>query len=329
MKQFWKEVGLAVILGMLMPGIILNIVTSSARNHVSGSHLTTETEPQRQQFNSVNICVLMNEDSVQEMDLEEYLVGVVLAEMPASFETEALKAQAVVARTYTLRAHEGKTKHGQATICTDSACCQAYRSEQAYLSDGGTAENTEKIRAAVAATSGYVLTYEGALIEATYFSCSGGTTEDAVAVWGTEIPYLQSVPSPGEERAAYYTDSISFTFAQLKEKLDLPEECDSFRYENVSYTAGGGVEKITVCGQDFQGTELRKLLGLRSTAFTVTVSADTVTFHTRGFGHRVGMSQYGADAMAVSGSSYEEILQHYYPGTVLEYRSIDKMASVG
>lgn len=327
MKQFWREVGLAVVLGMLMPGIILNIVTYSARSRISGVHMDRETQPS--QINSISISVLVEDKTVKEMDLEEYLAGVVLAEMPASFEMEALKAQAVVARTYTLRAHQGKSKHEQAAVCTDSGCCQAYRPLDDYLMSGGTNENAEKIQSAVAATSGYVLTYEGALIEATYFSCSGGTTEDAVAVWGTEIPYLRSVPSPGEEDAAHYTDSISFSFTQLKEKLGLPSDSDGFRFEDITYTSGGGVAEMTVCGIRFQGTQLRKLLGLRSTAFTVTTDGDAVTFHTRGFGHRVGMSQYGADAMALSGSTYEDILQHYYPGTVLEYRSIDKMASVG
>lgn len=327
MKQFWKEVGLAVILGMLMPGLILNIVTYSARNHVIGSHMPRETVPAP--INSTMITVLMDDHSVNEMDLEEYLVGVVLAEMPASFETEALKAQAVVARTYTLRAHEGKRKHENAAVCTDYACCQAYRSETEYRMNGGTDENIEKMRSAVSDTSGYVLTYEGALIEATYFSCSGGTTEDAVAVWGAEIPYLQSVPSPGEENAAHYTDSSTFTFEELKVKLNLPSECDKFSFESASYTSGGGVAEVTICGIEFQGTQLRKLLGLRSTAFTVSTAGDMVTFHTRGFGHRVGMSQYGADAMAVDGSTFDEILQHYYPGTKLEYRIFDKMESVG
>lgn len=326
MKQFWKEVGLAVILGMLMPGIILNIVTYSARQHVTGPEVPVETEPVRHA--GTVIPVLMDDGQVQQMDLEEYLVGVVLAEMPASFETEALKAQAVVARTYTLRAHEGKSKHEAAAVCTDSACCQAYRSAVDYRADGGTAENVDKVSAAVEGTCGQVLTYEGNLIDATYFSCSGGTTEDAVAVWGAEIPYLQSVSSPGEENAAYYTDSVAFTVSELEQKLGLTAE-ETIRFEDLTYTAGGGVDEVTVCGRTFRGTELRKLLGLRSTAFTVSVEGEKVTFHTRGFGHRVGMSQYGADAMALNGSSYQEILQHYYQGTVLENRSIDKGASVG
>ena len=326
MKQFWREVGLAVVMGMMMPGIILNIVTYSARHRVTDSDTPQQTHPA--QTSQLCIDILTAGDTVQQMELEKYLIGVVLAEMPASFELEALKSQAVVARTYTLRAHEGKSKHETAAVCTDPACCQAYRSEYDYLRNGGTEENVSRIRSAVEATAGQVLTYGGELIEATYFSCSGGTTEDAVAVWGADIPYLQSVSSPGEEDAAYYTDSISFTVSELEERLGITSAGD-LRFENITYTAGGGVDELTVQGKRFRGTELRKLLGLRSTAFTVSKEGDIVTFHTRGFGHRVGMSQYGADAMALNGSSYQEILRHYYQGAVLEYRSIDKPLSVG
>lgn len=326
MKQFWKELGLAVVLGMLMPGIILNIVTYSARRRVTYSNETIPTQPL--QTEQITIGVLTSDAVAEQMELERYLVGVVLAEMPASFELEALKAQAVVARTYTLRAHEGKSKHESAAVCTDSSCCQAYCSEDAYLSRGGTEDNVRKICTAVEETAGQVLTYEGSLIEATYFSCSGGATEDAVAVWGTDVPYLKSVVSPGEENAAYYTDSMTFTVSELEQLLDISSN-GGIAIEDISYTAGGGVAEITICGIPFQGTEVRKLLGLRSTVFTITTEGEGVTFHTRGFGHRVGMSQYGADAMAVAGSSYQDILRHYYQGANLEIRSIDKRASVG
>ena len=324
MKQFWREVGLALVLGMLMPGFILNIVTYSShrRNQVTVPMASEKAEDTR-------IEVLYGDGTVRETDLESYLVGVVLGEMPAEFEVEALKAQAVVARTYTLRAWDRKGKHPEAAVCTDSACCQAYRTVEDYLAAGGREESVEKIRRAVDSTAGMVLTYEGELIEATYFSCSGGMTEDALAVWGTEVPYLQSVLSPGEEQATYYTDTVTFTYEQVRELLGLPAETGKIQFENITYTAGGGVAEVSVDGRRFRGTEIRKFLGLRSTAFTVTEENDGFTFHTRGFGHRVGMSQYGADAMAVNGSDFEEILLHYYPGTVLENRSIDKPVFLG
>ena len=316
MKQFWKEAGIALILGMILPGIILRI----ASGYHSGTPQETVPATQEiiQQTSPMMICVLSDGTAAQ-MELEEYLTGVVLAEMPASFETEALKAQSVVARTYTLRANDGKSKHENAAVCMDSACCQAYVDPADYLRDGGTVESVEKVRRAVQETAGLVLTYEGDLIEATYFSCSGGSTEDAVAVWGADVPYLQATPSPGEEAAAHYSDSVTFTAAELAHALELDlSGTPSEWFGSVQYTAGGGVDTMIIGEKQFRGTELRKLLGLRSTAFTVTAGESSATFHTRGYGHRVGMSQYGADAMAVTGSSYEDILSHYYRGTVLQ-----------
>lgn len=328
MKQFWRELGAAVILGMIMPGFILHIVTFSAHRHIRDP---VNTVPLPEALDSaVYIPVLHDDGTVKELELESYITGVVLAEMPASFEPEALKAQSVVARTYTLRALSGKGKHESAAVCTESACCQAYREPKDYLLAGGSEENVEKVRRAVLRTAGQVLTYNGDLIEATYFSCSGGSTEDAVAVWGAEIPYLQAVASPGEERATYYTDSITFTAEELQEKLEIQQSnAPSEWFGDVSYTAGGGVESIVIGDKEFRGTELRKRLNLRSTAFTVTTEGNCVTFHTRGYGHRVGMSQYGADAMAASGSDYREILDHYYQGTVLETVQIDKVSALG
>ena len=131
------------------------------------------------------------------MKMNDYLTEVLLGEMPAEFEMEALKAQAVAARTYTAKAAITGGKHGDGSVCSDSACCQAYLPQETYLMLGGTEENLEKINKAVLETTGLVLAYDGNLIEATYFSCSGGSTEDAAAVWGTEYPYLQAVASPG------------------------------------------------------------------------------------------------------------------------------------
>ena len=167
-------------------------------------------------------------------------------------------------------------------------------------------------------TENLVLSYQGELIEATYFSCSGGSTEDAVAVWGTDVPYLQAVASPGEENAAHYSDTVTFKaeeFASLL-GLDLTGAPKSW-IGPVSYTEGGGVDTMEIGGVRFKGTTLRSALGLRSTAFSVSCTNDAVTITTRGFGHRVGMSQYGADAMAVNGSTFEEILSYYYQGTEL------------
>jgi len=319
MNRIWKEIGIAVLMGMVLPGILLHLA-------VEIRDLPTETapvtEPLLESESEMMILVLTEDGAVEEMELDAYLTGVVLAEMPASFEEEALKAQAVVARTYALCAHHGKSKHEGASVCTDSNCCQGFRSLETYRATGGSDENIQKIRSAVYGTTGYVLTYEGELIEATYFSCSGGRTEDAAAVWGTDVPYLQSVNSPGEEDATHYSDQVRFTREELENLLhiQLPADSGSW-FTDISYTAGGGVAEISVGGEPFQGTELRKHLGLRSTAFTVSTEDGSILITTRGYGHRVGMSQYGADAMAVDGSTYREILTHYYPGTTLEYRT--------
>lgn len=317
MKQLCREFGLAVVLGMIMPGLIMNIVSYSSRHHMSATGPLKPTTSEEE--DAVYISVLMAPDQVVSMELETYLVGVVLAEMPASFEVEALKAQAVVARTYALRAHQGKRKHQEGSVCVESACCQAFRDPEDYLANGGTPDNLERVRQAVYRTEGEILLYQGELIEATYFSCSGGRTEDAVAVWGTEIPYLQAVESPGEEDATYFTDEMTLSKSQLAEILDIPlPENNATLFQNMTYTDGGGVATLRIGETIYTGTQIRKLLGLRSTAFKVTVSGDSVTFQTRGYGHRVGMSQYGADAMALAGNDYTQILAHYYQGTTLQ-----------
>lgn len=260
---------------------------------------------------------LLKDDKIEVMSLDTYVFGVVLAEMPADFELEALKAQAVVARTYTCKKMENP-KHSNADVCTDSACCQAYMDEFSYLLAGGTNESLQKVRSAVKTTQSEVLKYDGKLIEATYFSCSGGKTEDAAEVWGADVPYLQAVSSPGEEKASHYTDTVKFTAKEFANMLDISSEGSPGKWvENITYTEGGGVHTIVIQGKTFTGTEIRQKLGLRSTAFVISIAGNSVTVTTKGFGHRVGMSQYGADAMAVQGSLYQDILYHYYTGVTL------------
>ena len=263
---------------------------------------------------------MLSDDGVcSNMDLEDYVLAVVLREMPAEFEIEALKAQAVVARTYALRRYSEGGKHDTAAVCTDSSCCQGYWSPSEYLSSGGSYSMLEKVKQAVVETKGLVLTYNGEYIEATYFSCSGGQTEDAKAVWGSDIPYLKATESPGEESATHFTDTVFFSSNEFRNLIgkDLPGLPGNW-FGMISYTNGGGVDEIEICGELYQGTEIRRRLGLRSTAFVVSAVGDCITITTKGFGHRVGMSQYGADAMAVKGSNYTEILSHYYIGTELQ-----------
>lgn len=317
MKTLWKEIGFAFCLGVLVPGFLLwfGAVLLDIQQERPGT-VVPETVAPQQELTSCDVSVRMG-DNVERKRLEEYLVGVVLAEMPASFEEEALKAQAVVARTYTMRAAFTGGKHGDGSVCTDYACCQAYTEPENYLQQGGNQADLDKIRHAVETTAGLVLTYEGKLIEATYFSCSGGSTEDALAVWGTDYPYLQATPSPGEEDAAWYTDSVAFSAREFQNALGITlSGAPGSWFGEVTYTEGGGVDTMVIGEKTYRGTELRTLLGLRSTAFTVD-AGERITITTRGYGHRVGMSQYGADAMAASGKSYADILAYYYQGTAL------------
>lgn len=318
MEQKIKQLLLAVLMGFAMPAMALRLGMPLPEEPVPTIQVSQTVAPE------LTVPVLQL-DGVRQLPLEEYVEGVVLAEMPASFEPEALKAQAVAARTVALRSTWEAPRHTGGAVCTDPDCCQAYMTSQRYLAEGGSASDLEKVRRCVAATAGEVVTYKGDLIEAVYFSCSGGLTEDACAVWGNDVPYLQSVESRGEEDAAVYWASKKFTAAEFAAALgrSLPGNPKGW-FGTVTYTPGGGVSTMTVAGMAYSGIRLRQLLDLNSTIFSVDVSGDTITVFTRGKGHRVGLSQYGADAMAVQGSTYDAILAHYYRGT-----RIDKISSLG
>ena len=312
MRSIWKDILAALIMGMVLPGLMLNYAVMGLRQEKNIRDIQI-TIPEETVLEEVSLPVRLHSSggTVHEGELEEYLAGVLLAEMPTSFAEEALKAQAVAARTFARKAWVTGGRHGDGSVCLEPGCCQAYIAPEDYLHKGGTREGLAKVKGAIAATSGQCLEYEGELIEATYFSCSGGSTEDAVAVWGTDYPYLQAVDSPGEESAEWYTDTAVFTREQISGLLGVPWEAPS----EITYTEGGGVDTMVIGEKLFTGTQMRSLLGLRSTAFSVEVEGETITVTTKGYGHRVGMSQYGAEAMALSGSSYTDILAHYYPGT--------------
>ncbi len=331
MQRRTKEILIAVTMSAVVPAILLQLsqgIFKQKKENVEDTTQLTQTEA-LQETNTSDaaffIPVLFEDGTIKNMEIETYITGVVLAEMPADFETEALKAQAVVARTYALKRHLGEGKHNEHAICTDPGCCQAYCSQEDFLSSGGTQIALDKVMDAVTKTSAMVLSYQSQLIDATYFSCSGGKTEDAKAVWGTDVPYLQSVASPGEEQADHYMDTVFFTLQEFADCLQIDKNLLSGHWiGDITYTNGGGVDHITICNQKYSGVQIRSLLGLRSTSFVMTAVGNTVTVTTKGFGHRVGMSQYGADAMAVSGSTYDEILAYYYQGTALEEFKFDK-----
>ena len=324
MREWKQELIQILAMGIGIPAILVSIVIVRGNREntqvPSGSEPTTSqtTQPQLQK---IQIPVLNGERYV-EMDLEEYLLGVLLAEMPASFDAEALKAQAVAARTFTLRCHVMGGNHALAAVCMEPTCCQGYLSPLRYIQQGGSVAQMERLRGILAETAGEVVCYEGEVILASYFSCSGGSTESALAVWGQDYPYLQPVESPGEEDAAFFTDQKVFTISEFEEALNISlKGVPGSWFGVLTYTQGGGVKTADICGITYQGVELRNKLGLRSTVFTFSASEDTITVYTRGYGHRVGLSQYGAEAMAVSGKDYRSILAHYYPGTVVQMYS--------
>lgn len=261
------------------------------------------------------VRLLQPDGQVTTLDLEDYLVGVLAAEMPASFESAALEAQAVAARTYAL-SHQAKGPHlPQADVCTDFACCQAYLATPPASWGAATKEYSEKLRSAVDATAGQVLTQDGALIDAVFHASSMGQTAPAQAVWGAAVPYLVSVSTP--ETAENVPDlqrEAAFTPEELETLLG-PGELGETVYE-----PWGGVATLAVGDRLLTGAEVRKTLGLRSARFRVEDRGDRIVFITSGYGHGVGMSQRGADLMAKEGATYQEILAHYYPGTTLERR---------
>lgn len=310
MRRGKKDLLTAGIVTWLLPGVILALLHLGKAKPLSQSQPTETLPPPLQ----ATIHVLTDE-GMKKMEMNDYLLGVLLCEMPESFSIEAKKAQAVVARTYALRTAQQKDKHPQNAVCGDPSCCQGYLSPVQYK---GSEEGIEQARQAVLQTQDQVLLYRGDLIDATYFSCSGGKTEAAVAVWGTDVPYLQSVASPGEEIASHYTDTVRFSREDFENALSVQLTGEPASWiGSAMYTQGGGIANVTVCGKEFTGTQLRSLLNLRSTYITMHADAEGITVSTKGFGHRVGMSQYGAQAMALAGHDYREILLHYYAGVYI------------
>ena len=276
---------------------------------------------------TTSIRVKLSDGTVTEMTMADYLWRVVAAEMPASFEPEALKAQAVAARTYAAaKMAAGEANHPDADMCTDISCCQAYITPQDAAANWGTSASSyeAKISAAVADTSGVIATYGGQPIQAVFFSSAAGRTADAVEVWGNEVPYLTGVESPEGEEVPNYHSTVTVPVEEFRTTLlsqvtgaDLSGDPSGW-FGTPVLASNGGVTSIPVGGVSVTGAALRALFGLRSTVFTVQADSTAVNFSVTGYGHGVGMSQYGANAMAKEGKSYEEILKWYYTGVELE-----------
>jgi len=306
-------------------------ITYSDESTVDLDALSSITDASRK------VTVLIDGE-VKTLPLSTYLNGVLAAEMPATFPDEALRAQAVAARTYTmykLRLIElGLTPpecHKGAALCDDSAHCKAYididKNAQALWGDSA-AEYRAAISAAVSSTDGEIIVYKDEPIAAVFHSASAAKTESSLDVWGSDMPYLQSVDSPGGEDSPKYSGTVTVTADKFRETVissypdaDLSSDPSSW-FKASKRSEAGGIIDVAVGGVRIPGTAIREMFSLNSTNFTVTSTENSLTFHTIGYGHGVGLSQYGSRKLALSGKNYKEILAWYYTGT--EIRKMDR-----
>lgn len=272
----------------------------------------TETKKENIKKNEITVTVYRNNGKIINLELEEYVLGVVGAEMPASFNIEALKAQAILARTYALKSIKNGKK------LTDTVSTQAYKdnSELQKLWKNDYTKYYEKIKKAVNETKGRVILYNNEYIDAVYHSTSNGKTENSKNVWKNILPYLVSVDSSWDKNVKSYKKETIFEINEFCNILKLDVE-EPITYE-IIHNETGRVRQITINNKTFSGTEFRNLLKLRSADFEIEINDEKVKVTTYGYGHGVGMSQYGANEMAKQGYSYIQILKHYYTGVVIK-----------
>ncbi|MBB6450452.1 stage II sporulation protein D [Geomicrobium halophilum] len=256
------------------------------------------------------------QDKVEDVELEDYVAGVVSAEMPAAFEMEALKAQALVARTFVVKQMKLGDDESlpEDAIVTDTTSHQVFKNEEEWEQEWGAEaeDRMEKINSAVEATAGEIITYDGSPITASFFSTSNGHTENAEEYWETSLPYLQSVESPWDVGSPRYENTKRYPVAEIEQRLgvSIPEGTDL--QENIERTEGNRIASVTIGNTTFHGREIRELLELDSSDFEWQREGEEIVIHTKGWGHGVGMSQYGADGMAKEGNNYRQIVDHYY-----------------
>lgn len=344
MKKVLIYIASFILLFFIFPAICTITPSKEVSQEISdNTNEATENQIQEEKTSEVNYdyqkyktIKLLHTDTgkVEELNIDEYLYGVVSSEMPASYEVEALKAQAVVARTYTIyQAMNNSGKHENADICDNYACCQAWISKEERLAKWATEEaesNWNKIVDAVNSTSGKIITYEGNPINAFFHANSGGVTESSLNIWGgVDYPYLKSVETAGEDGYTQYSSEVKLTKEELLNKIKekYPDCVIDFTQQDcikiLEYTTSGRVKTIKFGNKEIAGTEARTLLGLKSTNFNVIIEGENVVFSVIGYGHGVGMSQTGADALAKSGSNYEEIIKHFYTNVeIIEVNSL-------
>ena len=289
-------------------------VTKEVKTTPSNSNVLVENNNESVvEDNKTYVTVYRSNGSTIKLELEEYVTCVVGTEMPAEFNEQAMMAQAVLARTYALKALKNNIR------LTDNSSTQNYKSVDELKKMWGSNFDRyyNKVKNAVLSTSGKYLTYNGELIEAVYHSTSNGTTENSINVWGNSFPYLVSVESLYDETNPSFYKETQITYDKLSSvfKTTINNETE---FNILSKTSGNRVDKIEIAGTIYTGVQVRTLLGLRSTDFEIVKNEAGVIFQTRGYGHGVGMSQYGANGMAKNGYNYESILKHYYTGVTIQ-----------
>ena len=324
MRKIFIYILCLVLLCFLIP--ILFTKKIDTKETVSFENKEVNKNEEIYDYGQYNKISLLHSDTgeVEEIDIDTYLLGVVSGEMPASFEEEALKAQALVARTYTIYKIANGSKHENAYICDDSTCCQAWISKEDRFNKWNEEErehNWTKIETAVNNTKGKIVTYEGKPINAFFHSNSGGVTDTATNVWGgSNYPYLQAVETSGEDEYTQYSSEVTVTKEEFISKIKeyhsdfiLDFNLDN-QIEILEYTDGNRIKTIKIGNLNLSGVEVRTIFGLKSAKFQITIEENNIKFNVIGYGHGVGMSQTGADSMAKQGKTYEEIIKHYYTG---------------
>lgn len=312
--------------------------TNSITNDTSetDTQISSNEDKESYEYNQYGTIKLLHPETGQteELKIDEYLYGVVSSEMPASFEIEALKAQAVVARTYTIyQTKYNSAKHENADMCDQYTCCQAWISKEDRLAKWEPEKAEEywnKIVEAVNSTQGKIVAYNGQPINAFFHANSGGVTESSLNIWGgIDYPYLKSVETAGEEGYTQYASQVVLSQSELLSKIRAEhEDCEiDFLQQDciqiLEYTTSGRVKTIKFGNKEIAGTEARTLLGLKSTNFTFSREGENIIFSVTGYGHGVGMSQTGADSLAKTGADYQTIIKHYYTDVeIIEVNSL-------
>ena len=313
MKRFLVFVLIIFVVIMILPAVVFLVPDKAEEAPISDSEQASSVD-------KISVYI-KEEDRVEEMDTMQYLKEVVAAEMPVDFHDEALKAQAVAARTYMVnrRNNGGTDLHKGAVICTDSTHCKAWISEEKRkeLWADASDEKREKISRAVEETDGVIITYEKEPISAVFHSTSSGMTENAEDVWGGSVPYLVSVESPGDAESPKFSSDARFSvseFRTIAEKNISGIDWENGNFSEILRSNAGGIRSLKIGGVAIGGTTFRFIFGLRSTNVELTEKDGEIVMSAKGYGHGVGMSQYGANYLANAGKSYEEILKTYYTG---------------